>query len=132
MQQWRPDRAETRSQVAAGRAWSELSRSVDVGAVFDGHDGDLPEVVIDAVYHPVVAPASAAEPLKAELQRLADTVRVPGQRAVQEFDHCRRDFLGEPGQRPARRGGPGDRELVPAHRPEMSRRASSLLSTASS
>jgi len=61
------------------RARSELSRPVDVRAMLDGYDGDLPKVVVDAVDHPVVAPASATEPLKAELQRLAGTVRILGQ-----------------------------------------------------
>jgi hypothetical protein len=30
--------------------------------VFDGHDGDLPEVVIDAVYHSVVARRALRRP----------------------------------------------------------------------
>jgi len=77
---------------------SELSRSVDVGAVFDGQDGDQVELVVDAVDHAVVAAPGAVQPGQAELERLADPVRIGGQGAVQELHRCGRDLLGQPGQ----------------------------------
>ena len=40
-------------------------RSVNVGAVFDGYNGDLALPIIDAVDHAVVTTASAVQPLKA-------------------------------------------------------------------
>ena len=78
--------------------FSELSRSVDVGAVFDGQDGDQMALVVDAVDHAVVAAPGAVQPGEAELERLADPVGIGGQGAVQEFRRCRRGLLGQPGQ----------------------------------
>lgn len=54
-------------------------RSVNVGAMFDGYDGDLAPPIIDAVDHPVVTTASAVQPLETQLQRFADAVRACGQ-----------------------------------------------------
>ena len=50
-------------------------------------------LVVDAVDHPVVAAAGAVQPIEPELERLADTARVGGQRPVQEFDCCGGDLL---------------------------------------
>jgi hypothetical protein len=47
--------------------------------VLDGHDVDPSVLVVDAVDHPVVAPAGAVQPIEPELQWLADTVRAGGQ-----------------------------------------------------
>jgi hypothetical protein len=58
---------------------SEMPWSIDVGAVLDGHDVDPAVLVVDAVDHPVVAPADAVQPVEPELERLADLVRVGGQ-----------------------------------------------------
>ena len=52
--------------------------SVDVGAVFDGHDVDAAVLVVDAVDHPVVAAAGAVQPVEPELERRAGAVRVGG------------------------------------------------------
>ena len=51
------------------------SRPVDVGAVLDGCDDDLPGVVVDAGDDPVVAGAGAAHSLKAGPERLAGPAR---------------------------------------------------------
>jgi hypothetical protein len=59
--------------------FSELPRSVDAGAVLDGHDVDPAMLVVDAVDHAVVTPAGTVQPVEPELERLADTVRVGGQ-----------------------------------------------------
>ena len=53
-------------------------------------------LVVDAVDHAVVASPGAVQPGEAELQRLADPVRVGGQGSVQEFHRCGRDLLGQP------------------------------------
>lgn len=45
-------------------------RSVNVGAVFDGCDGDLALPIIYAVDQAVVTTASAVQPLEAQLQRI--------------------------------------------------------------
>ena len=55
---------------------SGLPWSVDVGAVFDGHDVDAAVLVVDTVDHPVVAPAGAVQPFEPELERLAGSVGV--------------------------------------------------------
>ena len=57
-------------------------RPVHVGAGLDRHDRDGAEVVVNAVDHPVVATPGAVQSGKAELQRLADSARGLGQRAV--------------------------------------------------
>ena len=62
------------------RALSELPWSVDVGAVFDGHDVDTAVLVVYAVDHPVVAAPGAVQPVEPELERLAGPVRAGGQR----------------------------------------------------
>jgi len=55
---------------------SEFSRSVNVGAVFDGQDSDQVALVVDAVDHAVVAAPGAMQPGEAELERLADPVGI--------------------------------------------------------
>jgi len=47
--------------------------------VLDGHDVDAAALVVDAVDHPLVAPAGAVQPVEPELERPADAVRVGGQ-----------------------------------------------------
>src|ERR1700730_6633990 len=111
---------------------SELARPVDVRAVFDGDDGDKVLVIVYAVDHPIVAPSGAVQSLQAELEGLAHPVRAFSQRAVEELDDRRRDFLGEPGQCAARCCSPGDGKRSLGHWPEARRRASSLLSTVAS
>ena len=63
-----------RSYIHASRARCERPvlplcarsvRSVSVGAVFDGYDGDLALLIIDAVDHAVITTASAVKPLEA-------------------------------------------------------------------
>jgi hypothetical protein len=61
---------------------SKLPWPVNVRPVFDGQDCDVPETGVDTVYHPVVAAPSAVEAAEAELERLADPVRIRGERAV--------------------------------------------------
>src|ERR1022692_4251421 len=56
------------------RRLSELPWSVDVGAMFDGHDVDTAVLVVDTVDHPVVAAAGTVQPVEPELERLADPV----------------------------------------------------------
>jgi hypothetical protein len=42
-------------------AHSDLAGPVDVGAVFDGDDGDQALVIVYAVDHAIVVPAGAAQ-----------------------------------------------------------------------
>jgi hypothetical protein len=62
--------------------------------VFDGHDVDAAVLVVDAVDHPVAAPAGAVQPVEPEPERLADPVGVGGQRPVQELDRRGGDLPG--------------------------------------
>src|SRR5271169_546075 len=115
------------------REWlSELLWPVDVRPVFNGQDSNLPDVVADTVDDPVVTAPCAVEPAKAEPQRLADPVRIRSQGAIGELHCCGRDLLGQPAQRTASRGCPGDREVTIAHRSAIRLRASSLVSTGAS
>src|ERR1017187_3403448 len=57
---------------------SELPWSVDVGAVFDGHDVDAAVLVVDAIDHPVIAAAGAVQPVEPELKRAAHPARAGG------------------------------------------------------
>src|ERR1022692_845724 len=111
---------------------SELPRSVDVGAVLDGYDVDTAVLVVVAVDHPVVPAPGAVQPVEPELEWLSDPVRAGGQRPVQELDRRGGDLLGQPGQRPAARSRPRDREVTLAHRSAIKRSASSLVSTGAS
>jgi hypothetical protein len=114
------------------RERSELSWPVDVGAVLDGYDSDQSLLVINAVDHAIIPAACAMKSLHAELQGLADAVWAGRERAIEEFHDSGRHFLWELGQCRACRSGPRDREIIPAHWPEMRRRASSLVSTGGS
>ena len=51
-----------------------MPRSVDVGAVLDGHDVDTAVLVVDAVDHPVVAALGAVQPFEPKLEWLSHTV----------------------------------------------------------
>src|SRR6516165_4909450 len=109
-----------------------MPRPVDVRAVLDGHDVDPTAVIIDAVDHPVVAAAGAVQPLESQLERLADPVWAFRQGTVEEFDDRDSHLLRQPGQRAPGTSRPGDRVARFAHRSEIRRSASSLLSTGAS
>ena len=97
------DRVPTECALMPLEAYSDLAGAVDVRAVFDGDDGDKALIIVYAVNYPVVAPAGAVHSLQAELQGLANPVRVFSQGAIEELDDRGRDFLREPGK--ARRAG---------------------------
>src|ERR1700730_17049123 len=74
-----------RALICRRERLSELSRSVDVGAVLDGQDGDQVALVVDAGDHAVAAPPGAVQPGEPELEWLADPPGIGGQGAVQEL-----------------------------------------------
>ena len=78
---------------------SELPRSVDVGAVLDGYNVDTAVLAVDAADHPVVAAASAVQPVQPELERFARPVRISGKGAMQELDRSGSGLLGQQGHR---------------------------------
>ena len=68
-----------RTLIPPGERLSEFPRSVNVGAVFDSQDCDQVALVVDAVDHTIIAAPGAVQPGEAELERLADPVRIGGQ-----------------------------------------------------
>src|SRR5215218_10072068 len=85
-----------RRRAAGYAASAGTARSaVDVGAVRDAHDSDEDLVVVDGVDHAVLAPPCGPVALEFEAQRLADAVRVRGERPVQEVDDRHGHRLGE-------------------------------------
>jgi hypothetical protein len=69
---------------------------VDVAAVVNVEEMDDGGGFVDAVYDPVgSAPGSVAAGQRAE-QRLADAVRIDGERGVAEVQDGRGDGLGQP------------------------------------
>lgn len=83
------------SRVVDWPAAGRLSRSVGVGAIEDADDSDPMMPVVDAVDHPVGAPARAVTILQRRAQLLADPVRVVQQGADDEFVRGERDRLGK-------------------------------------
>src|SRR6266568_5542021 len=114
------------------RRCSQLAWPVDVGTVLDSYHVDPAAVVVDAVDHPLVAAAGTVQALEPKLERLTHPVRIVSQGTVQELHHGSGDLLGQPGQRPAGRGCPGDRVPGLTHRRWIRRSASSLLSSGAS
>jgi hypothetical protein len=75
-----------------------LAATVDVGAVFDGHDSDDMVLIVDGVDDPMIAASRGVETFKAKFQWRAGPVGILGYRPVQEFDRGSRHLLGKLGQ----------------------------------
>src|SRR5829696_2391082 len=67
--------------------------AIHVAAVLDAEDHDLEPAVVDAVQHPISAPASRVDASKVAKQRLTDALRIVDQSAGEELDHGRSDSM---------------------------------------
>ena len=74
--------------------WTPLSPwLVGVRSVFDGNNLDAMVVHVDAVDHAVVASSGNVQACELQVQMFTDAMRVGRQRAVEELDDRRGDFL---------------------------------------
>jgi len=66
--------------------------------VLDGEDDHSAMLGVDAIDDAVVAAPGAVQPLEFEAQRVADSVRLLGKRAVDELNRGGGDLFREPPQ----------------------------------
>ena len=71
----------------------KLTRSVNIGAVLDGHDCDAADLILDHINHAIVAAPLAVQAYQTEPQWLSDTPWIFGQRSVDELYGCGRYLL---------------------------------------
>jgi hypothetical protein len=64
--------------------------------VIDGQDSDDTRAIVDPVHDAEVTPAGAVIALEVESKRVAHSMRVLGQPAVDELDTGSRDLLRQP------------------------------------
>ena len=86
------------------------TRPADVPAVLNPVDDGEPLVLVDLVDDAVVTTAGDSEPFEAAHERLAEPLRVLGERACDGLGDGGEEFLGKPVERSSAFGG--DPEVV--------------------
>lgn len=108
---------------------AQSSTAIHISAMFDRQDENHAVLFVDPVDDSEIAPGCGVASFKFEPKRMANPMRIIGERSIDELDRSSGGLLGDPCEGPARRSSPVDLERrppAPGHRRFARRTASSL------